>query len=76
VDALEEERQKEAEVVYRLLIVMGTLIYRDVGCTDIAAGLNIPDGIKAVAKQHSKDKNVSEIAAELAKAFEVQKAKS
>jgi len=62
----------DADLTYRLLVVLGSLIFRDANTSDMAAVLDTPALVKKLGAAHSKDKNVSDTVAEILKALESQ----
>jgi len=59
----------DTKLAYRSLVVIGTLIYRDEGCTDIAQGIELNEMVETINKTHSDDANVVGVSQELAEAF-------
>jgi len=59
----------DSKIAYRALVVLGTLIYRDPGCTEIAKGIELNEMVETMNKTHSEDLQVVAVAQELAAAF-------
>jgi hypothetical protein len=63
--------ESDAELVYRGLVILGTLIYLDPSCTEIASSLEVPDLVKRVGQKHAADAKInaciSEVNKELSK---------
>lgn len=59
----------DSKLAYRACVVVGTLIFRDAGSTEIAQGLELPELIAALKVTHSDDAQLKEICEELSRAF-------
>ena len=58
-----------AKLVYRLLVILGSLIYDDPSTTSLAVDLEIPDAVETACKAHSADQPVQDVARELQQAL-------
>jgi len=57
------------KLAYRLLVILGTLIYEDPNTTELAVALEIPDKVEQVRKEHSADQSVQDVSRELKQAL-------
>ena len=58
-----------AKLVYRLLVILGTLIYEDTNTTELAIALEIPDAVETVRKAHPSDQPVQDVSREIKQAL-------
>ena len=54
-----------AKLVYRLLVVLGTLMYEDGTVVEMAQALEVPATVAEVAKEHDKDGQVKDVVKEI-----------
>ena len=50
---------------YRLLVILGTLLYDDSNTTELAAALEVVEAVEAVRKAHSTDQQVQAVSGEV-----------
>ena len=58
-----------AKMTYRLLVVLGTLLYEDANTTELAAALEIADAVDAACKAHTADQAVQDVSREVKQAL-------
>jgi len=63
------ESESNTKLLYRLLVVLGTLIYRDENCLTIAQGLDAALVADRISKANSSDENIVAVAKEVASAL-------
>jgi len=51
--------ETDAELIYRGLVILGTLIYRDTSCTEIAISLEVPELVNKVGQKHAAHPNIN-----------------
>lgn len=59
----------EPPMAYRACVVLGTLVFRDKGCTEIAIELELQHSIDNLKNTHSDNKQIVEVCEELGQAF-------
>ena len=57
------------KLVYRLLVILGSLVYEDASTTSLAVDLEIPETVEAAKKAHPADQNVQDVCRELQQAL-------
>ena len=62
-----------SKLVYRLLVVLGTLLYEDDNIMEMAAALEVPAVVQEVAKEHEQDQQVKEVAKEIEQVLAAKK---
>lgn len=61
--------EADLELIYRGLVIVGTLIYRDPSCAEIASSLEVPELVTQIAQKHSGSANITACVSELKKEF-------
>ena len=61
------------KLVYRLLVVLGTLVYEDATVVEMAQAIEVPAVVVEVGKEHQQDAQVRDIVKELEQALSVKK---
>ena len=64
------EAESETGSVYRALVVLGTLLFRDEECTGMANSLEIADVVKQQISVHAADPKILRCATEVLEALE------
>ena len=58
-----------SKLTYRLLVILGTLLYEDANTTELAAALEIPEAVDTACKKHSADQQVQDVSREVKQAL-------
>ena len=58
-----------SKLVYRLLVILGTLLYEDPTTTELAVALEVGASVEQVRAAHSGDQAVQEVAKEVKQAL-------
>jgi len=67
------ESETNPKLIYRLLVVLGTLIYRDENSLEIAKGLEATALVERLSKANSTDDNIVQVGKELLTALSASK---
>ena len=62
-----------AKLAYRLLVVLGTLLYEDSNTVEMAQALEVADVVAEVAKQHQQEQQVKEVVKEIEQVLSAKK---
>ena len=62
-----------AKLVYRLLVVLGTLLYEDSNTVEMALALEVPAVVAEVGKEHQQDQQVKQVVSEIEQVLSVKK---
>jgi len=61
------------KLVYRLLVVLGTLLYEDSNTVEMAVALEVPSVVAEVAKVHAQEQQVKEVVKEIEQVLSAKK---
>jgi thioredoxin 1 len=59
--------EDDGELAYRLVVVLGSLLYRDAACKEIARALDLAEAARDAAKRHAAHAQLNQAAEELLK---------
>eukprot|EP00808_Paulinella_micropora_P002467 g33353.t1 len=65
-----QAKRKTPKIVYRLLVILGSLVYGDENMRSTACDLEFPSLVAEIAQENSTNKNIKEVSAELQKALQ------